>query len=308
MSTASLKLLLLLAGVLLACAASLLVGMRSGLRQDALFDAVMDVWSRISPGDATKPVQFNRYGQLIAYPDKIELPRPEITARTMVAFVFGQSNSANSGGERHEAAGDHVLNYWAGKYYRAVDPLLGASGQTGSVWVTTANRLIAGQKADKVIYLAAGIGGTSVREWRKGGRLHGMLEARLLEARRQNIPVTHFLWHQGEQDNPAASKSALDVEGYKQGLKEIIALTKIYFPQSRFFVAQASRCFDAPSSSELLKAQAEMAQLDGVFLGPNTDLIGPMDRFDGCHLSGRGLDKHADAWVRALFKPAKPMP
>jgi hypothetical protein len=308
MRRAPLKLLLISVAALLACLASLLVGMRSGLRQDALFDAVMDVWLRISPGDAGKSVQFNRFNQLIAYPGKVEIPRPEITGRTLVAFVFGQSNAANSGGERYEASGDHVLNYWAGKYYRAVDPLLGASGQTGSVWVATANRLIARQMADKVIYIAAGIGGTSVREWRKGGRLHGMLEERLLEARRQNLPVTHFLWHQGEQDNPAASQSGLDVEGYKTGLKEIIALTKIYFPQSRFFIAQASRCFDAPSSPELLNAQAEMTRLDGVYLGPNTDLIAPMDRYDGCHLSGRGLIKHADAWVQAISEPTKQMP
>ena len=36
------------------------------------------------------------------------------------------------------------------------------------------------------------------------------------------------------------------------------------------------------------------------FYLPNTDLIEVEDRYDGCHLSGRGLEKHADAWFRIV--------
>ncbi|WP_028997915.1 sialate O-acetylesterase [Azohydromonas australica] len=296
------------AAVLLAGLLLLLAGMRSALQQDALFRRVMAVWSHLSPGDAKGPVQFNRYNQLVAYPGKVEIPRPEITGRTLVVFGLGQSNAANSGGERHEAVDDRVLNYWNGKTYRAVDPLLGASGQSGSVWVALANRLVARQMADRVILLAAGIGGTSVQEWRRGGRLHAMLEERLLDARRNGLFVTHFLWHQGEQDHPAVSRSRLDMDQYKEGVAEVIELTKLYFPESRFFVAQASRCSQTPPSTELTQAQAALARREGVYLGPNTDDIGPMDRYDGCHLSGRGLEKHAAAWVDALAHPAKEMP
>jgi len=37
-----------------------------------------------------------------------------------------------------------------------------------------------------------------------------------------------------------------------------------------------------------------------VYLGPNTDLIDYRDRYDGCHFSGRGLDKHAQSWLEVL--------
>lgn len=282
---------------------SYLLGIRSALRQDEVFDAVMAAWSKMASGHADKPVQFDRFGQLTVYPGKTEMPRPEITGRTLVAFTFGQSNAANSGGERHAAETDRVVNYWSGRFWRAADPLLGASGKQGSVWVDLGNRLVGQGLADRVVLVAAGVGGSSVRDWRPGGRLHGMLLERLQEARRDGLSITHFLWHQGEADHPAVSPLSLDE--YRQGLSEIIAVTKRYFPGSVFFVAQASLCHQNPPSEALKQVQAGISRLDGVYLGPDTDTISTLDRHDDCHLSGRGLDKHAAGWLRALARPAK---
>ena len=53
------------------------------------------------------------------------------------------------------------------------------------------------------------------------------------------------------------------------------------------------------SNESLLNAQKEITKLNE-YLGPNTDLIEVEDRYDGCHLSGRGLEKHADAWFRIV--------
>ena len=50
----------------------------------------------------------------------------------------------------------------------------------------------------------------------------------------------------------------------------------------------------------LLNAQKKMTKIKGVYLGPNTDLIDYRDRYDGCHFSGRGLDKHAQSWLEVL--------
>ncbi|NML17427.1 hypothetical protein [Azohydromonas caseinilytica] len=125
-------------GLLLALLA-LLLGMRSAVRQDELFLFVWNTWHRFKSNDAQNPVRWNHFHQLTAYPGKIEIQRPAITEKTMVAFVFGQSDSANSGGERFEVPDERVVNYWGGKYHRAADPLLGA----------TANRLLERQPADR---------------------------------------------------------------------------------------------------------------------------------------------------------------
>jgi hypothetical protein len=76
---------------------------------------------------------------------------------------------------------------------------------------------------------------------------------------------------------------------------------KDFFPNSKFFVARASRCaYFLPPSAQLTNAQSEMAKDFGVFLGPNTDDIGLEDRFDRCHLSASGIERHSDGWVSAI--------
>ena len=86
--------------------------------------------------------EYNAYGQLVAYRGKHEMPRPVVTPRTMVAFVFGQSNSANHGDEKFRTASPAAANFWNGKYFAAEDPLLGATGRGGSPWTLMANKLI----------------------------------------------------------------------------------------------------------------------------------------------------------------------
>lgn len=237
---------------------------------------------------------FNNYGQLAKYAGKVQVERPIITPKTMVLFVFGQSNSANYGGEKFVAASDHIYNFWDGAFYRAEDPLLGASGFSGSVWVDLANKLIEKKMADAVILIPSGIGGSSVQHWQPGAVLNPMLLKQLESAKQANLEVTHFLWHQGEADQ------ALDHERYKHGLDYIIQTTQRYFPHSKFFVAQASRCGSMPPSAALQATQRDMSRQPGVFLGPNTDLIEPHDRYDDCHFSGNGLKLAADGWLAAL--------
>jgi Carbohydrate esterase, sialic acid-specific acetylesterase len=281
----------LVAAVAAACIACLLVGMHSGSRGDEMFRVSRDVKRWLLPTP-----EYNAYTQLVAYPYRREIARPPITPRTMVAFVFGQSNSANHGDEKFRAPSPAVANFWNGKYFAAEDPLLGASGDGGSPWTLMANEVIGAGAFGGVILIAAGVGSTSVQAWTTGDTLNGMLEERLAETKAAGLTVTHFLWHQGESDNSAAG--AVD---YDAAMQPIIALTKRYFPQSKFFVAQATLCGpDSVPNVELQKIQLGLSRLPGVFAGPNTDEIGFADRSDGCHMSGSGLKKHAAGWAAAI--------
>jgi len=276
---------------------SLVVGLRSGVNQDRLFLLIRDIKRLvIPPSSKTLEDQWrlNEFGQLTWYHDKTEVSNPILAENTLVAFVFGQSNSANHGGERYISKDKNVLNYFDGKFYIAADPLLGATGFSGNVWTNVGNKIVENKIADNVVLIPAGVGATSVKEWQDGGRLNKMLKGRLYDAKKMKLNVTYFLWHQGESDN------ALDPKQYIDGLNNVIALTKIYFPQSKFFVAQASRCGTIASSKELLDAQLKVSQMVGVFLGPNTDVIDLKDRYDDCHFSGRGLEMHAKGWINSL--------
>jgi hypothetical protein len=277
--------------VVAACIACLLVGMYSAHKADRMFRTVQRIEHWIVP-----TAEFNAYAQLVAYPGKWEIARPAITPRTMVAFVFGQSNSANHGSEKFHAASGAVANFWDGRYFAADDPLLGASGEGGSPWIPMANKLIAAKTFDGVILISAGVAGTSVQAWTSGGRLNGMLEMRLAGTKEAGLAVTHFLWHQGESDNSPSGTAAYDA-----AMQPIIALTKRYFPQSKFFVAEATLCGHGASPHvELQKVQLGLTRLPGVYAGPNTDGIGFADRYDDCHMNGGGLEKHAAGWAAAI--------
>lgn len=282
------------------------LGMHSAMNKDDLFRFAMQLKQRVMPQEALATQNTNEFGQvtnefaqLIQDPTKTPTQAPLITEKTIVAFVFGQSNSANGEGERFQSKDNTVFNYFDHHYYLAVDPLLGATGTAGSMWTITANKLIEKKIADKVVLLAAGVGGTSVKQWRNGGDLHAMLERRLKDAQDNHIPITHFLWHQGESDNGTYENE------YEKGLTEVIHLTQRYYPKAKFFVSQASAHCPNTSSEGILKSQRDVTKLDNVFLGPNTDLIDAMDRWDGCHLSGRGVEKASNDWVELIKHPQK---
>lgn len=282
----------------------LVFGMFSVVQQNEVFRFYYRAIKSVMDSPAPPPpetVQFNANGQLTQYPGKQVVAKPEISQRTMVAFVFGQSNAANHGGQKFSADSAHIYNFWNGQYYRAQDPLLGASGNSGSVWTLMANKLLAQQQYDQVILIPAAIGGTSVGQWQPGGELHQVLVDRLQAVKRSGLQVTHFLWHQGEADNPKGANPGIDLVGYKHGMQQIIALTRAYFPESHFYLAVATRCFAfAPASPELQAVQRSLADSRTVFLGPNTDEIEVIDRYDDCHFSATGLEKHAQGWVKAL--------
>jgi hypothetical protein len=241
-------------------------------------------------------VAENDYGQVIDYPGKRLVPPPVITPRTMVAFTFGQSNAANSGSDRDQERNRRVFAYFDGRYSIAEDPLLGATGMKGSPWTRAANKLVTAGTFDSVVLLAGAVGSTVVRDWTTGGRLNGMLEARLADAKAAGLTVTHFLWHQGESDNNDEG-----VATYDAAMRPIIALTKRYFPRSKFFVAQATICMRSPPpNAALRKVQRDLARIPGVYEGPNTDEIGCDGRFDDCHLNGKGLEQHANGWAAAI--------
>ncbi len=145
------------------------------------------------------PAKFDTYGRLIDYPGKLKIDCPPQDERTAVLLIFGQSNSANYGGQRFQAIDDHVINYFAGKCYRASSPLLGAENKLGETWTLLGNKLIDQGRFKRVVLIPAGIGGTSVSEWAAGGRLNSML-ADVLDNAQQRYRITHVLWHQGERD------------------------------------------------------------------------------------------------------------
>lgn len=230
----------------------------------------------------------NAFWQRIYALDKTTVAAPRQTDRTLVLVSIGQSNMANSVGGRSKAPAN-VVNFFGGRCYAAVDPLLGTSAHEGNIATLIASRLA--QHYDHIILVPMAVGATRIERWTKD--LGRMVDRRLSE-----LPYTptHFLWHHGEAD---AFRTSGEV--YERYLRKIVRIVRSHAPRSTFSVALCSG-FDGRFDDSIRRAQlAVIASETGVVRGPDTDAINAFeDRRDGCHFSPAGAAKLADEWAALI--------
>jgi len=218
--------------------------------------------------------------------------------RNAVLLTFGQSNSANFGETRYTAT-ENVLNFniHDGKCYRSADPLFGADGDGGSVWGRLGDQLVETGAFDRVLIVPFGIGGTALREWTVGGRLHPRVQFTAQQLQRAGIVPTHVLWHQGEHD----ARDGTSTGDYISMFAALVKSLHDYGIDAPVFAAVASLCDDLGSDAIRSAQRALPTQIAGVYPGPDTDSLSDMhDRFDYCHFSARGLHSHAALWREML--------
>ena len=221
---------------------------------------------------------------------------------SMVLFTFGQSNSANHGQGLYQPA-KTVYNYYDGKLYRAADPLIGATGEGGSVWTRLGDKLIEAGMTEKVTIVPIGVGGVRIGAWAKGGELHELLIRTVEQMKKDQIEPDYILWHQGETDNILNTPKADYIRMFET-IREVFRSRGIKAP---IVIAQASyhpNCLeeDNGNSAEIRAAQKALAdQYPDIYLGPDTDQLNQLwQRADGIHFSTKGQDLHAAMWLESL--------
>lgn len=226
---------------------------------------------------------------------------PETTlGRTMVALMFGQSNAGNSG-ETHGAIVAGVFEFHRGRFYEARDPLLGATGDGGSIWLRLAAKTIASGAYDKVVLVPFAVGTADIASFAPGGSLHEGLLGVIADARERGLVFTHLLWDQGEADAFARTSAS----AYRQRFGEMVASIRAQGVNAPIYVARTTRCAKTRPSEELANAQRALVNpASGILAGPDLDVLGFAERYDGCHFSTEGLDRAAELWLAALKPPA----
>ena len=223
---------------------------------------------------------------------------PPATAqgRTMVALVFGQSNAGNSGESRgSEQPG--VYEFYRGQYYVARDPLLGAGGEGGSIWLPLAAKLVASREFDSVILVPFAMGASEIARWAPGGSLHDGLLAVLGRARNSGLTFTHLLWQQGEADAFARTPG----KAYQENFMAMLGAIRRQGVSAPIYVARVTRCGKVRPSDEIRNAQSGLVDAAmGILAGPDTDVLGFAERYDGCHFSSDGQVHAAESWLAAL--------
>ena len=218
--------------------------------------------------------------------------------RLMVALAMGQSNAANHGQTQYESK-QAVFNFYDGKCTRARDPLQGASGAGGSVWTRLGDRLIQQGLYDIVLLVPVAEGGSKIARWAPGGDLNPRIGAAIDALEQQGLRPTHIFWHQGESDGVHFTPG----REYRRSFLAMLEDIRERGVDAPIYVAVATICGRGSISHEIRRVQKELADASRDILpGPDTDQInGDGDRYDNCHFTQQGLDKHADLWLEAIM-------
>lgn len=231
---------------------------------------------------------------------------------TAVLLVAGQSNASNDSQGFYEP-GPEVYNFnlFDGNCYKAKEPLLGATGRGGTFSTRLADAMIRNGLAKRVVIAPIAVGGTRVEEWAPGGVFHRRLLVAVRRLHDSGLQPTAVLWQQGEGNvAPNARK-----EAYEKNFREIAVTLRQNGVTAPILVAVSTVCANRNASPELNAAREQIRAalrevVDprlGVFAGPDTDAIGPEDRWkqeqlSDCHFARSGLQKAAELWLAAIAR------
>lgn len=228
----------------------------------------------------------------------------EEARKGMVIFTFGQSNSANHGWGNYTPR-NKVYNYFEGKLYPSADPLIGATGQGGSVWNRLADKLIENGCTEQVTIIPIGVGGVEISAWAEGGYLHGKLVETVDKMKEQGIISDCILWHQGESDN-ISNASKEDYIRMFETIRDVFRSRGVNSPIGVSIASYHPYCIEENEGNDvdIREAQEELAKrYDDIFAGPDTDKLNKaFHRADGVHFSEKGQEEHAEGRFRAIRK------
>src|SRR6516164_6200547 len=240
--------------------------------------------------------------QAPVFEDRLVSPMVANPRGTTVILTFGQSNAANSCEERYTPRGTvHVFHAFDMKFYRAIDPLAGASDENGSVWGRLGDRLIDAGFARSVLLVPIAFGATYVDDWAPGGQCYHRLMFALHRLKRAGIAVDMLCWHQGEAD---ANHTPVTADEYRNCFRAMLRGVREAGVKAPVYVALATLCEDKShpfqNSAQIRLGQKQLVSIDSVLPGPDTDEIGIAHRRDGCHFAASGQELAAQAWFKAI--------
>lgn len=243
-------------------------------------------------------------------PDRVRFPWAHLfsDAACGIFLVCGQSNAANHGEGLFQPREEvRTLNFMTLRSYVANDPLPGASGSGGSIWSRLGDLLLEGGFFERVLFVPIAFGGTYVADWTTEGRTRRRLTLALSRLRKRLgtafLDFDAVFWQQGEAE---ANLTDISAATYAANLGRAVMLLRSCGVFCPVFVAQSTVCNDPiphPFRNHAAIRAGQLGIVDistGILRGPDTDLIGPSGRRDGCHFAEAGLREAAYLWLKAI--------
>ena len=194
-------------------------------------------------------------------------------------------------------------NYYRGRCYHAVDPLLGPTGDAGTVWTRLADRCIRSGLYDRVLIIPIAVGATTVSEWAPGSYLYRLLAKTIRDVSSQGLTITHCFWIQGQSEDSAGEIGTTAVrDRYIERFTAIIKGMRELGVRAPVYVAISTISHNGfnPAVQEAQRMLVNPAL--GILPGPDYDAImkNPANRWEEVHLSHQGLEIATQAWFTAL--------
>lgn len=236
--------------------------------------------------------------------------------RTLVLISSGQSLASNTSGALFtptNASKIDNFNVNDGAAYDCAGPLLGPSTDDtlgpGNVVPRVADKLITGNKFDRVIIPALAIGGTAIAEWATGNYSQRHLVAMRRLAARGITPATPgvtfcFLWMQGETDGNLGTTSAQ----YQSRWATVRANLFAAGFSGRIFNPTETMAGAGVTNATMQGAQAAIRDGSVVFSGGNLDTDAPYSNrvVGNSHLTATSAAQAATAIYNAMVASGAP--
>jgi hypothetical protein len=218
--------------------------------------------------------------------EALACPGPE----AIVIITGGQSNAANAFSDPvGPDPASRAYMMLDGQCYRLRDPVLGATGQDGSLW-TGLGLAIHAQTGRPVVFINGAVGGAQLGDW-LDDRSH--YRQRLADqskmARRIGLTPDYVMWIQGETDAAVLLAPSL----YVAQMRDVIArfdASGAVPPGTPWVIYRSTRCKDRRGNGpDIDRAIAVWATgSNRIILGPLASALDDDYRRDGCHFNGRG--------------------
>lgn len=226
---------------------------------------------------------------------------------TLVLFGISQSNGINGAPLDPgftPATGVHNFNFYDGKMYAAVDPLLGAEttdqvtiNAPGSHYMTKLGTLLkqAGA-ADRIILATISIGGAATTVWL--GELKYRIRYALRSLQQAGFHPDFVLQDFGESDNIENISAAV----LTPRIRSIVSEFRVSGCEAPYFVAKVAKYQGATNDAQTRLGQENSWSAPlGIFAGPDLDTIGNAYRAaDQTHFIASGNTVKANMWFDTL--------
>ncbi len=119
--------------------------------------------------------------------------------KPFVIIVAGQSNVANTVSSLSKNS-TNIYNFYDSILYLAQDPLLGATGKQGSLWIKVGEQLLAKTEYNEVVIINIARSNSSISDWANEGKFSNLIAQALNSAIQLGLKPDVLLWGQGERD------------------------------------------------------------------------------------------------------------